>query len=352
MRNINHAKIKKILKQKRRWKRKKKIRNKLSNRPSKVRRYRALKYAKNSSLYFQQPQKHRISKITVPADFSLLTNLDLVIKFFADCKKFNKGICDVVEFDFSNVKNIGSGAITILLSICGWLNDHDINIRGSYPEDPETRTRFEKLGFLRYFNASYQNKLNSNSRSEIVQRGLNTTNPGLTASKIRDAMETTFSVKSKNTKIQGMLIELMANTVNHAYNKNQKGWYLALDHNEEEKVVRFSFVDNGEGILNTIKIRFKDIVSKVFGLSDDGQILRQAFDGKFGSRTKLSYRGRGLPLVKKNFENGFIKKLVVISNGVYYDFTTETCQILNTEFEGTFYFWELNEECKILTYGN
>src|SRR5690606_25185524 len=115
---------------------------------------------------------------------------------------------------------------------------------------------------------------------------------------------------------------------------------------------RFSFVDNGEGILKTIKIRFKDRVSRIIGMANDGQLLREAFEGKFGSRTKLAYRGRGLPLIKKNFENGYIKNLVVISNNVFYDFTKGTFQILGTEFEGTFYFWELNEDCKIITYAS
>lgn len=336
-----------ILQKKRRWKRKKKIRNKLSNRPNRI---KIPESRLNSRNHFKEAL--RISRITVPSDFSLLTNLEDVIIFFANCKKYNKDICDRVEFDFSKVQNIGSGCIAILLSICGWLNDHSISIQGTYPEDSEVRARFEKLGFLRYFKAKYQNGASSASKSEIIERGITTTNPKLTSSKIREAMGTVFSTNSKNTKIQGMLIELMANTVNHAYHKGQKGWYLALDHCENEKSVRFSFVDNGDGILNTIKVRFKDRVSKMVGMTNDGQLLQEAFEGKFGSRTRLAYRGRGLPLIKKNFESGYIKNLVVISNNVFYDFTEGTFQILGTEFEGTFYFWELNEDCKIITYAS
>ncbi|QQD14267.1 hypothetical protein [Sphingobacterium sp. UDSM-2020] len=341
---------KKALKKRRKRKAYTISRNKRKNSPSG--RIRKFKYSKQNYRSIDWSPVERRVKLIVPQDFSLISNLDSVLKFFENCKKYNSSICNVVFFDFHEVQNIGSGAITILLSICGWLNDQKIYIEGNYPEDHTVRTRFEKLGFLKYFRANYLSKLNSKSRSEIVQRGINTTNPILTARKIRDAMETVTGQQTKNTKIQGMLIELMANTVNHAYEKHQKGWYLSLDHNEIENKVHFCFVDNGGGILNTIKIRSKERIIKFLGLTDDGNLLKMAFDGKFGSRTKLTYRGRGLPLVKNNFEDGYIKNLIVISNGVYYNFEKQSYQILDTEFEGTFYFWELNNDCKLIKYGN
>lgn len=338
---------------KKRRKRKAYIKSRNNKRNKKSFKSKRFKYTKSSHKIsiFPKPPKI-IIKLKVPEDFSLLTNLEDVLAFFNDCKKYNSSLCDVVSFDFVDVKHIGSGAITILLSICGWLSDQNVSIEGTYPSCSEARARFEKLGFLKYFRVKSEAKLNSRSRSEIVQRGINTTNASLTAEKIRAAMETVIGVSSKNTKIQGMLIELMANTVNHAYDKYQKGWYLSLDHDEEKNKVHFCFVDNGEGILNTIRIKSYEKVKRFLKIKNDGDILQMAFEGEFGSRTKLLYRGRGLPLIKKNFDEGYIKNLIVISNGVYYNFENGTFKILNNEFKGTFYFWELNKECKFIKYGN
>lgn len=338
---------------KKRRKRKAYIKSRNKKRNAKSYRIKRFKYTKSSYRIsnFQKPSK-RIIKLKVPEDFSLLTNLEIVLAFFNDCKKYNSSLCEVVSFDFVDVKNIGSGAITILLSICGWLSDQKVAIEGTYPVCSDTRARFEKLGFLKYFRVKSEAKLNSKSRSEIVQRGINTTNASLTAEKIRSAMDTVVGISSKNTKIQGMLIELMANTVNHAYDNHQKGWYLSLDHDEEKNKVHFCFVDNGEGILNTIRIKSFEKIKRFLNIKNDGDILQMAFEGEFGSRTKLLYRGRGLPLIKKNFDDGYIKNLIVISNGVYYNFENGTFKILNNEFKGTFYFWELNSECKFIKYGN
>lgn len=285
--------------------------------------------------------------IKVPKDFSLPTNREEVLQFFSHCKTLNDETCEIVHFSFEEVENITNGAITILLSICGWLNDQRISVSGSYPKNEKARDFLERSGFLRYFRAKIK-KQNLDSNNAILERGLDKTEAKATAKHIRNAMKTVWGEGYRNPKLQGMLIELMANTVNHAYKqpKYQKGWYFSIDHLSDENKVKFCFVDNGKGILQTIKIRLKDTLAKIMGDLKDGIIIEQAFEGKFGSRTRLSYRGRGLPVIRKNHQQNVIKNLKVIANNIYFDFELNEAIELKEPFLGTFYYWELDKTCE------
>ncbi len=337
-------KLTNLLKQKKHTKKVRRRKEWVAKRNFKRNSLKKHKYKSPKTKY--QPPRREIVKI--PTDFSLLTNREKVLEFFNLCKLLNKKNCQIVHFSFDNVEHISSGSMTILLSICGWLNDQNILISGSYPKNENARDFLEMSGFLRYFITKTKiKKQNQVSNNAILERGIDQTAAKTTAKQVRLSMKTVFGEEFRNTKLQGMLIELMANTVNHAYkqNKYQKGWYFSINHEPEKNIVKFSFVDNGKGILNTIKLRLKDTFAKVFGDLDDALILEQAFDGKFGSRTRLSYRGRGLPVIRKNFNENIIKNLKVISNNVFLDFETGEAFIMKENFEGTFYYWELDKTC-------
>jgi anti-sigma regulatory factor (Ser/Thr protein kinase) len=156
-------------------------------------------------------------------------------------------------------------------------------------------------------------------------------------------MKTVFGIDKKNQKLQGMLIELMTNSVNHAYinNNKQKSWYISTRHEIEENKVEFCFVDNGDGIINTINVRLGE---KLY--TSNEEIIKKAFDGEYRSRTKLSNRGRGLIVIKNNHNKMTVKSLKVITNNVILDFETGIATRLKTSFSGTFYSWVLDKSCK------
>jgi hypothetical protein len=307
--------------------------------------FKNLEKKSEAKKYKKESQRPLIIKI--PPDFSMTSDLDGVIRFFHLINDIDKKKTKFVFFDFENVKKISHGSITILLSFIGWLRDHGIFSSGNYPTDPKTKKYFENSGFLDFFKKmgtrSYEKGKNT-----IVARGKERTDSELTAKLIRTATETIWGSEDRNTKVQGMLVELMANTVNHAYveKNHQKGWYFSIDHVVNENKVKFCFVDNGSGILRTLHIKFADLIANFFGGETDSTILKKAFEGEFGSRTRLSNRGRGLKAIKKVFEQGYIKSLKVITNNVFYDLELGTARELNCYFNGTFYFWEIDQTCK------
>lgn len=313
-----------------------------------------LNYIKNKRRKKTEAKKKRRSltskpkKVLLPEIFSLHSDLNGVIQFFKSINNLYKLSINSVFFDFTEVRNISNGALTVLLSQIGWLKDKGIESSGNYPRDKEAREFLINSGFLNFFKTIGTRSFEKNVNT-IVARGQFHTDSALTAKIIRDANKTVWGFRDRNLKVQGMLIELMANTVNHAYynRKYQKGWYFSVNHISEEGKVKFCFVDNGSGILNTIHLKFSDKLSSLLGINSAGDILQKAFDGEFGSRTKLSNRGRGLKAIKKAYDLGYIKCLKVLTNNVFFDFDLNESKEIDEDFNGTFYFWEIDKTCKV-----
>lgn len=325
----------KIYKKRKRWKKWKSKRNRLRN------------SEKKSTQKKIKRQSNRPKIIEIPSVFSLPTERDKVLRFFNNFNLINYQNTKYIFLDFGKVTDISHGAITILLSFIGWLNDQGIRASGNFPNDPAAKEKFQKSGFLDFFRTigkrSYEKGM-----STMVAMGEKNSNSELSAKLIRQTTKTIWGFEDKNMKVQGILIELMANTVNHAYLGRiyQKGWYFSTDHIPEENKVKFCFVDNGRGILKTLRKKFPDKVATLIGGNLGNSIIKRAFEGEFGSRTKLSNRGRGLKAIKKGFELGYIKSLKVITNNVFYDFENGAVEELKEDFDGTFYFWEIDNTCK------
>ena len=137
---------------------------------------------------------------------------------------------------------------------------------------------------------------------------------------------------------------MMRNSCDHAFKKGKIIiWHFGISHVEDSNLVKFSFVDNGRGIIKSFTEGFLSRVLNFF--SDNADILETAFKDGIESRTGLSWRGKGLPTIYENYKDGYIKNLVVISNDVYIDFDNEIYMKLEIPFSGTYYYWILNNEC-------
>lgn len=284
-------------------------------------------------------------KIVIPKDFTLRTNVEGVMEVVHQCRAIKSKKIKYVIIDFRNVEKVAPGALTILLSNIMDFSDGKISVGGLRPKNRNAKRQMERSGFFQRLNVAVSLE-NVDTPNAILEKGSNHTEQEKTAPLIRKAMKTVWGIEKKNTRIQGMLVELMANTINHAFEKtrNKKGWYLSVDHEERNDSVAFCFLDNGEGILNTVNLKYSDRILQLLIKTND-IILAEAFNGYFGSRTKLTNRGKGLPAIKGVFEAGVIKELKIITNNVSLDFETGKAKILKRSFDGTFYYWVLNKNC-------
>lgn len=145
------------------------------------------------------------------------------------------------------------------------------------------------------------------------------------------------------------LVECMANTFQHADPKteaNENWWVASYPHPDPDSdgVKRwcFAFVDNGVGILQSLKIkRFSHRLQQLLGLLPNIKMLQMLMAGEIGSRLGLSYRGKGLPGIHKELVRGRIRNLVIVANDAHANFATQEFVSLTQPFGGTFLYWEL-----------
>jgi anti-sigma regulatory factor (Ser/Thr protein kinase) len=329
----------KALKSKKRFKTYITFRNTIRRKEQKRKRSRS-----GNTKPFVGPQNDLKRIVKVPAKFSIGGEIEAVLKFIYDNKKLveYKRVAQII-FDFSNVVEIDDGASTILLSFCYDMTYKKIRVGINYlPRADEARAFMEQSGFIKYFSGPLA-RPTPGGLNTTIKKGKSTILQKDSALLIHNSMKTVCGEDKRNQKLQGMLIELMTNSVNHAYlsNEREKSWYISTKHDVDQNKVEYCFVDNGDGIINTINVKFKD---KLFTSNED--LLKRAFEGEFRSRTKLANRGKGLIVVKNNHINMTIKGLKVITNNVFLDFDSNTAIKLKNPFSGTFYSWIIDKTCK------
>jgi len=249
-----------------------------------------------------------------------------------------------ININMSRTVEIGEGAIAMLLSVLEELNDKGIRLRGTKPLHLEARNVLEKSGFFKFVTGSVSDA-NKASKNTILKTGDNNTPVQQLSTEIIKSMETVWEVKGRCPAVYSAVFEMMRNSCDHAFkHKHQIKWHFAISHLESLNEVKFAFVDNGKGVINTF---INTILKKVlYMFKDNADILESAFKNGIASRTGLTWRGKGLPNIFEHYEEKHIKNLVVISNNVYIDFDRNIHHILAEPFSGTYYFWKVNRECQ------
>lgn len=269
-----------------------------------------------------------------------------VLKFIRDIKKYGgKGFFLYLKLE--NVELIAEGAIAMLLSVISELERKRIFFKGDKPKSEIAKNILERSGFFTHMNGSVS-KNNKISKNKILTTGNIKTHQKELAPEIHYAMETVWGIESRCPALYGGIGEMMRNSCDHAFiNKNSIFWHLGISHFEETNTCKFSFVDNGEGIIRTYKQKgfFQKIVNY---FSDNADILDTAFKDGIESRTGLSWRGKGLPTIYEMYSDKIITNLVVISNDVYLDFDRKLKKTISPGFSGTYYFWQIDKTCKPL----
>ena len=176
-----------------------------------------------------------------------------------------------------------------------------------------------------------------------IRRGFNTE-----TSIIKEAIEFSLDQFDQKTshqykKIYESIVEMMANTVEHAFMKNVKKatkWHLMCWHEKEKGVIRFAFLDTGVSIPVSIFKKWYEKIGRNL-ISGDAKLIKSALDGTIQrTQTKKKYRGKGLPAIYKNSKNYF-SNLKIISNRGYIDCENQKEYDLSIKFRGTLYCWDV-----------
>ena len=314
-------------------------------------RYRKKKQ-KEKELRIEYVRLNRVIKesilIRVPENFSIKDNTTKTIKFINDLKSLHKNRRKIY-FSMSKVTNIDEGTIALFVSIIKELSIRKYKICGNKPKDKNAKRILERSGFFEHLNGEIDIE-NKHSPNTILTEGQSKTNQEVTARIIRNSIKFLTGEENNNQRLQRLFIELMANAINHGFKDSEKArWFLSSSQeiSKSEKICRFAFIDNGQGIIDTLKLKslFQEFLKNIKSFfNKDNQLLISAFKGEIGSRTKLDYRGKGLPTIYKTMEEKIISNLFVLTNNVILDFKDNKFYDISINHSGTFYYFELSND--------
>lgn len=293
--------------------------------------------------------------VYAPTNFSFISNPKEVVGFIESLRKYYDKEKKVFVH-LANVKQIDFDAIVVLLSIMIKFKARGIKFNGDRPIDDACDDILNKSGF---FNRLYNYNIKEKDTYTIKTANIFThankqVDSGLWKKLRSDITNFLWDDNKRCPGIQRSLIECMLNTNNHAAGFDKKGekhWWLSIQKIENTQRVKFTFVDYGIGIFESLNK--KTSTSKWYGwfekltqktpFSGNTELLNLILNGDFHATvTGKSYRGKGLPGIKEAVDRNQISNLFVISNDVYADVSKNIYRKLEKDFSGTFIQWELN----------
>lgn len=249
-----------------------------------------------------------------PETFSFIYNTEETNQFFLDIiAEMEKRIYKQLFYiDSSEVKYITIDALVYILAILYNIKLNPIlkyAFKGNVPEDKNAECVYNESGFMNYVKTKRAIMPETDDKVQIIT-GRNT-DPNV-AVKICDFVNSCFGKDYIFTiDLYKTLIELMSNTVHHAYNDNNimaPHWYLyAINRGDS---VQFTFIDTGEGIPNTVKRKFTE---KFPFTINDSDLIYSAFLGESRTETGLYNRGHGLPALYEKVMKRRLCNFYVIS---------------------------------------
>lgn len=293
--------------------------------------------------------------IIAPNDFRLIENTPECLSFFRNMRSdeyvSSNKLTKFVKISLVKVTKIDYGTVSILTAIHDSLRIKGILLQGDLPKNEECKKFFIDSGFLNDMVDDKNRSFPKAQKSDLIffEKGidfLSNDNSEKISNLIKNAVRHLTGVSRHFLPIKSILLELCGNSIEWSGSEN-KQWLLGIQY-EQEKVI-FTVTDVGKGILATLYKshgkKFRDFIS----LKSDDEVLKGAFDKKYGSVSQEVNRNKGLPSLKVNYEDGNITNLKVLTNNVILDFDNKNNSKAfpkgTARFKGTFYQWETNIWC-------
>lgn len=294
-------------------------------------------------IYQSSRNERKVTTLKAPRIFNLqFENCIEVIEYVNDLK-YAIHRKDNIVVDLSDVEDIKEGAIAMLLSVMKDAEKIGVRISGNRPNNVYARNVLNNSGFFKFVRSGRES---DGPSKNLIRTGKRKTSASFLGSEVRKAMGTVWGIEGRNPLVWTAVFEMMRNSCDHAFPKSEKTWWhLSISHDDEKNLVKFSFVDNGKGIIETLG---STVLRQVlFKFKDSADVLETAFRDGIESRTGLPWRGKGLPTIFESYQDGYIKNLLVISNDAFIYFDKEIKRQLPISYEGTYYYWEVDTSCKM-----
>lgn len=301
-------------------------------------------------------RKHPID-IVIPEVLDLEQNRTNLINLIKLIRKVLLNKCHF-RIDHRNMKSISEEALLLLTSeIERCTTVKGIRLKATYklfPRDDNILRLLNKIGYWEYFNlGTYEEPVRKDENEKIYLKIVGDTE--VSGEKIGNLIKffqtlISFDVSAKD-KFSDAMIEAAANTVEHAYTKNQeietiKKWWLTASLNKYTNEISFIFYDQGLGILNTLESTRKHIrLQRLFmgwikeGLTKGG-LLRRLLTTNLSSY-KDERRGNGLISFKTFIDEVESGELTIYTDNVSYSAMADEIHDYDDNLDGTLITWKI-----------
>lgn len=295
--------------------------------------------------------------IKAPKCLSMIENTEETVAFIRQLEE-SLHRREKVFVVLKDVEKVASGAIVVLLSIMIKYKNSGVAFNGDHPKNALVRHYIKSSGFFERLYEQDGDSYSIKGDMGILTHADKIVDQELSDKLIYQASKLIWGQPYRCTGVQKVFIELMQNTNNHASLRGpmEHHWYTTVTYNREANTACFSFIDYGVGIIQSInkneKGKFWTALSRIKNIlnpKNNGEFLKLLLDGSIHkTATNEYYRGKGLPGIYKAFQDNKISNLVVITNDAFANCSRNEYKTLSKEFEGTYIYWELNQNNKKL----
>jgi hypothetical protein len=229
------------------------------------------------------------------------------------------------------------------------------NVMGNLPVKADPRNVMLESGFREHVKHSWARQ----PLQGLIEEAGEEADVEAAARAVDFACEKLGMERKSNRHCYTILVECMANTLNHAARpgaKRRVRWSLLVQHDRARNTVCFCFADQGLGVIETLKLdkaeQVRRFLNRFLSSEGDAGILKRVMQGEVRSSTKRKGRGLGLPKIASLRREKLLDRLVVIANRAHVDFAASasssdqdlpTVTAMKTGFTGTMLYWEVRK---------
>lgn len=306
---------------------------------------------KDAKETYDYSEKRKQFEFHAPDVFSFALNPDETNAFFTKIISFitrRENFGRSLFIDISKIEKLTIDALMYLLAIVNNLNGkfrNKYSFSGNAPNKPAVKKLFSESGFYHF--VKYQGTEPITRNKDNLQIVSGEKSETQIAKKMSDFVCSKAGVtKLESNFIYIMMIELMSNTFKHAYASGQNvlfpRWYSFAEY-DGDHTISFTFMDTGEGIPATVRKNFAEKLD-ILKIKGDSSYVKSALDGDFRTATGLTFRGKGLPRIRRFCKENKIQNLRIITNGadVSVHENSYSSGVINNPLCGTLYYWQID----------
>lgn len=286
-----------------------------------------------------------------PREFSVIHNPEGTYEYFLKIieeikqRKFK----EIFYFDLENVEEISVDAIMYILALMRNIKNKEAlkyTFKGNQPVSDKANRLLMESGFFKYVSSNNPHIQTQGDNLQIVTgRKVDNDVAGDVCDFINKQCKTPVSFTDT---LYEVIIELMTNTVQHAYNEEKlltvSQWYIYAGSVEDD--IELVFLDTGKGIPQTVNKKAIEKFGEIFATGkSDADYVVSALKGEWRSQTGENYRGRGLPCVIEYAQNAEVHSMTVVSGKamVFVNADSIEQRELEEKLFGTLYYWKIRK---------